>query len=517
MRSSYALAAIQAGRTPVLLCTVWLPDRTVRVATEPVAVVEGDLVWSYEAGLLDVVDFAEEVDYFERSGSGTLQQAGIKLVLPESMGAAGLDDAWLWLMAGEAELAMVWEGQDWGERRVLVPRARISMPNLGLANAALSFTLETAALSDGELIGDPERDMGTDHPALSYSSLDGQQFPTVIGKCYQVPVFKVGPWPATDHSLILCGHKLGSDVGIGNFSLYEDGEAYSAGGTLTLTTGSDSTGTVTYIESDSLGDFDLSEGAFTADFEAGGLPGLGGGAMTRLNEILEYLLSKSGETIDWQRSRAALAFFADWELGLYVDTATPALTLLRDRLLPWMPAFLQRGPNGVFLAHAAPWLQQPTFALIDGQNCDLEQSIAVGDWTKALNHFTLSYFWDGAQGKYAKTKVLSNNHPLCRLSQQLWGLRADSELSCNVCWSDATASKILEARALRSAMPTRKIKGVLDSSLYYLEAGQVGTVESARLGLSRRRCYIRSIQPVALPPEVTLELLPDTAIESGDL
>jgi len=490
----------------------------VRVATKPVAVAEGDFLWSYEAGLLEV-DFAEEVDYFERSGSGTLQQAGIKLVLPESMGAAGLDDAWLWLMAGEAELAMVWEGQDWGQRRVLVPRARISMPNLGIANAALSFTLETAALSDGELIGNAERNMGTDHPDLSYSSLDGQQFPTIIGKCYRIPAFKVGSWPGggTEHSLVLCGHKFGNDVGVGNFTIYEDGEAYSTSGTITLAATEDSTGMVGYLHSDSLADFDSSNGGMTVDVEAGALAGLGGGAMTRLNEILEYLLSKSGETIDWQRSRAALAFFADWELGLYIDAATPALALLRDRLLPWMPAFLQRGPDGVFLAHAAPWLKQPSFTLIDGQNCDLEQSIAVGDWTKVVNHFTLSYFWDGAQGGYTKRKVLSTNHPLCRLSQQLWGVRADSELSCNVCWSDGTASKILEARAVRMAMVTRKIKGILDPSLYYLEAGAVGTVESARLGLSRRRCYIRSIQPVALPPEVTLELLPDTALEAGDL
>lgn len=519
-RSAYAAEALARGETAVLICTLWLQDRVVRVATRPVVVLEGDTVWSYEAGLLEVQEFAEEADYYDLSGVGTLQQAGIKLVLPESVAAAGLDDAWGWLLAGEAELAMVWEGQAWDERRVLVPRARLSMPKLGLANGALSATLETAALSDGELIGDAERDMGTDHPDLSFSSLDGTQFPIIIGKCYRIPGFKVGSWPGggSEHSLILCGHKFGSDVGVGNFTIYEAGTEYTTpGGTITLEVDEDSTGVVGFLHSDSLADFDSAQEDFTVDCTAGALPGLGGYAMIRLDEIVAYLLRKSGETIDWERTRSALAFFSDWELGLYVDTATPALTLLRDRLLPWMPAWLQRGPDGVFLAHAAPWLRQPSFTLIDGQNCDLEQEVSIGDWSKIANHFTLSYFWDSSLGAYTKRKILGANHPLCRLSQQLVGLRAETELSCNACWSDATAAKILEARALRMALPRRKINAILDNELYWLEAGQVGTIESARLGLSRRRCYIRSIQPFSLPPEAVIELLPDTALEAGDL
>ena len=81
----------------------------------------------------------------------------------------------------------------------------------------------------------------------------------------------------------------------------------------------------------------------------------------------------------------------------------------------------------------------------------------------------------------------------------------------------STAAKILEARMQRQALPRCQLSGVLASQLYYLEAGQVGTVESARLGLSARRCYIRSIQPFASPPEVLLELLPDTALDAGEL
>lgn len=515
----------------ITLCTLYLQDRIIRVATRPISVPDADAetTWWYDAGLLKVGDLTEELDAYGLSWVATLQQASVDLVLPDDVVAAAFDNLWNFIGAAQAEIAFVQEGQDWSERRIVVARTIVSMPKMGLANASLSFGMETKPTANGLLIGDPYRDMGDEHPTLGFTLLDGTQYPTVIGRVYRAPAYKIGLYsggghPSTGHPvLLLLGHRVADNVGIPD--LYEDGEAYVPIGALTLNQTSDESGKMLVIDTnnddftDPGGVIGTAQGAFTADYPNGAMPAFRAPQRGARNaaEVIEYLLSASGERIDWATTRPALDFLGDWDLGLLVEEATPAIKLLKDRLLPWLPVALSVCSEGLALVRCAPWLEPLSFHLVDGQNCSIDQSIEYTDQTIVKNNFTLRFYYDGIVGDYTGLTSLGTEHPACRLSQQLFGVRSDDELSCNVCWDERTAKRILDARAMRLALLRRRMRGVLDADLYRLRVGQVGKIESERLGISERRCFIRSLQPATDGLPFSVELLPDTALAAGDI
>lgn len=517
---------VAEGRAPVVLVTLWMADRLVWVASRPITIENADTgeVFSYDAGLLGVQDFAEELNLYELTAQGQIQQASLELILPDSAAAAALDDSsWLYMCAAEAELSVIWEGEDWADRRILVARTILGMPELGLADASLRFSLETVNAVDGALVGDPDRDLGVGiTPTLGYERLNGRTFPMILGRVYGVPLYKIGVWgsPAPTHArALVCGHRTAPLVTASGVVLYEDGTAYTPAGSISLVQATDDDGgAVALLESTDATDFRYSDhpGSLSVDLPNGAWPSRRSpdrGAQS-VGEIVEILLGLSGVRVDWSRSRPALAWLSDWDLGLYVDQPASALSLLRDRILPWIPATLCLSSGGLWIARCMPWQEPPTFELLDGQNCVLDQSVKYTDQTKVKNSFTLRYGYDHSRQDYAKTLTLGGRYPLAELSQRLFGLRQDDELSCNVCWSDATAQKILEARAARSAMPRRTMRGLLEPSLYSLQAGQVGVVSSERLGITQRRCFISRMSPLQQPVPVELELIPETLTSS---
>ena len=523
--NQFAAEGITIGEKPVLLLTIWSSDYVVRIASRPVDVPDSDngTSYFYDAGLLEVEDFAEELDYYEMTSSGTLQQATVKAVLPASQSATALDANWLYLCCMQAEISAIWEGDDYANRRVLVARNTVGSPKLGIADGVLEFSLESIQVVNGAMIGDPGRDMGSEHPTLGYGTLDGTQYPTIIGKVYRIPGYKIGLWDAYVIAVLLvCGHRFSQSAVVSNVVFYDDGESYTPAGTLALVGTTDATGQISIITTDNDDDFKSAElsgthGTITLDLPQGAMPAVRAShrAAKSAAEVVEYLLVKSGVRIDWQRTHTALDWLGDWDLGLYVDEATPALTLLKDRILPWVPAVLSLTSDGLALFRCTPWLLPPQFHFTDGQEVELDQSISYSGYTKCRNSFAMRYFYDSAKQDYTKTLTLGSEHPLAGLSQRMFGIMQDETLSCNTCWSDATAHKILEARASRMAMPRGSVAGILDPRFYDLTAGTVGLLTSERLGITGKPCYIRRIQPMQNPLPVEFEFIPQTFGESA--
>lgn len=504
----------------IQLCTLYLQNRIIRVATKPISVLDADAetTWWYDAGLLKTGDMIEELDAYGLSWVATLQQASIELLLPDDIAAAAFDDLWNFLSSAQAEISFIQEGEDWAERRVVVARTIVGMPKMGLANAVLSFGLEVLPIADGLPVGNFSRDMGEEHPSSTtlWTPLDGIQYPYVIGRVYRAPAYKIGLYGGTLPVLLLLGHRVAANVGLP--SLYEDGATYVPLGTLTLNQTTDASGDILLIETDFL-EFNNLNGSFTVDYANGAMPAIGAPqrAIRNAAEVIEYLLAISGERIDWKITRPALDFLGDWDLGLLVDEAAPAIKLLKDRLLPWLPVALSVCSEGLALVRCAPWLEPISFHLVDGQNCLLDQQIEYTDHSLIKNSFNMRFFYDGVLGDYTGLVSLSGEHPVCRLSQQLYGVRSDEQLSCDVCWDERTGRRILDARAMRMALARRRMSGVLDMNLYRLQVGQVGKIESDRLGIAARRCYIRSLRPATAGLPFEIDLLPDMALAAGDI
>jgi hypothetical protein len=135
--NQFADAAITEGVKPVLLCTLWASDIVVRLANTPTDVpdVLNATTYFYDAGLLEIEDFAEELDFYEMTSAGTIQQSNVKLVLPRSVSAIALDAQGLYLVGMEAEISMIWPGDDYANRRVLVARSIVGRPRFGIENA----------------------------------------------------------------------------------------------------------------------------------------------------------------------------------------------------------------------------------------------------------------------------------------------------------------------------------------------------------------------------------------------
>lgn len=519
--NQFADAAITEGVKPVLLCTLWASDIVVRLANTPTDVpdVLNATTYFYDAGLLEIEDFAEELDFYEMTSAGTIQQSNVKLVLPRSVSAIALDAQGLYLVGMEAEISMIWPGDDYANRRVLVARSIVGRPRFGIENAVLEFGLETVQPTDGAIVGDPARDMGSEHPTLGYGNLEGTQYPTIIGRVYRVPGYKIGLYSgASGPDLLVCGHRMSSASLVTNLAFYDDGEAYTPTGPLSLDQTADASGEITLVETDDADDFKSAElsgthGTITLDLPFGAMRAVRAShrSAKSASEVIEYLLVASGQRIDWPRTYKTLDWFGDWDLGLYVSEAAPSLTLLKDRILPWIPSVLSLTADGLALLACTPWVQPPTFHFTDGQEVSLDQFVEHSDYTKCRNYFVLRYFYDSAKQDYTKTVTLGAAHPLAGLSQRMkWGIMQDETLSCNTCWSDATARKILEARASRMAMPRGKVTGFLDARYGDFEAGAVGLLTSERLGFTAKKVYIRRIQPMQNPIPVEFEFVPLT-------
>ena len=518
MRTSYADSAAMLGEPPVVICTLYTPGFTVRAATRPIQIQDsdGDGPYLYDARLTSVDAIDREVDLFALERA-EIRSMRVTLYISEDYDARTLEAKFYHLAASRCEVALIWEGESWNRRDVVIGRGTVS--GVSMNGGEVTLTTEALPPATGNVIGDPTRDMKTTggYPTLGYTKLQGRQYPTIIGRCYRLPGFKMGSLSATSRGLLLAGHKFVSTTTVDTYQDDDAPTAYVPYVALVVTNGTDAAGDpICYIAGGNSGanfDFQDTQGAFTFDATYGGVQSASGSQVAAVGapEVIGYLLANSGERVDFDKMLRTYALLGGLEIGIYVDKATDALKILRDRVLTVLPLVEEQGAGGMWLRYVDIVTQVPEIDLVEGVQLigaigGMEQ---VSDPDDLYNSFTVNYAYDHATGRFGSSVTFDRtNHPMCALSAQLFGVRAAPDVNVDITWDAATASFIAASRANRLAMPRYATSWDLDPTLYWLQEGTIVSVTSATYGWSRRKAVVRKIRSSANPIRVVLEPVP---------
>lgn len=504
--------AIEAGRTPLAVVTLSGPAGLWRVAGDATEIADAtapDGVLRIEAGLTSLLPFSETFDGYNLESLASLTQVQVSVLLePWPMTNQGTIQAFL---GSRVEVAIVWPGQDWADRRVLLT-GRLQAVRFGNEGEPVSFSAENTPPITSGIVGDDTRDLGEDYPSPhdalgnDLSGLEGRKPPVVLGTAKRIPGYKIGA-DAGLNRLFLCEHELP----IGDITYYEDGVQAAAD---SPQSGTGPGGAFRYLTS--AVHFAAPTGGYTWDAENGGLEGSRNAA-----DVLRLLLRFSGLRVDNARMQRAYSLLRGWEIGLVIDSQAPAIEIIRQRLLPWLPLVEVNGADGLWFAYVDPLDTSQQRALVVGSGIVWRMGeVVVSDMDQIRNSFTLAYNYDSYTQTYTQTMGLGwqtrdststriSYDAMCRASYQLYGDLADDLLECPIVWDRATAGRILRARAQRLSIPRLQITYLYEPALCYdIEMGDVVTLTDPDLGLNGDRAIVREIERTLRAPMLVLETVP---------
>ena len=521
MRYAVADERIAAGGRPVVLVTLYAPGRTFRAASEPVEVpaTDADGPYFYDARLTRAITFSPEADPLGVEAQTILTSTSVEMVLDEDVDPRVSEMAGAWLAASRCEIALIWPGQDWRDRRVILPRGTVSGMELGRAGEPIRFTAEAVLQRRADTVCDPTRDMGDFYPSSSsFGDYDGKLWPVVIGRCYGIPAFKLGDIESgagVTYAIGIAGHTFATTtVSAAGIVVYQDGAAYTPVGTLSGVNSTDSDGgAVFWVQSTSNSDFDAAWPAATVDCVAGGVSAVRGqGAALNGDGVVAWLLAQTGATVDWARCEAALEHLRGWDIGVYVDGAPDALAILRDRVLRWLPLLEVQGTNGIAVDYLDPFRGTPERDLVVGPHLidRIGNLTQLSDPDDVINEVTMEYAYDHYRGEYTRRITIgAAENARAKHSQQApqYGVRAKS-LSCNIVWDSATAARIAHWMIDRLALPRWGHRYLYEPDLYDLRENQLVRLTDDDMGVSGRRAVLRRVSPQLSPPECLIEILP---------
>lgn len=521
MRTTAAERATSGGRLPITLVTLSMADgRYIRVASEPVTVSVGALgsvePLVYEPLLASVDEFEEELDVFALDGVGSLTQASIDFVTTEAL--LRLQNEWHAFLGARVEVAMIWRGDVWEDRTVILDAGAIQNAQIGHeVGQATTISVETAPPAVGASIGEADRRVSDDWPdpllgspsGLAMTSLEGCYYQWVLGKPYRVPGYKIGANGGATSLLLLAGHQFPRSGASYQITVYEDGTSVGA-----FTVVNDTVNGLDYAYVASGADFDspdggAPDGSYTYAPTYGGMVSANDITTSAVSagDVLEKLLRLSGVKVDWTRMQPALARLSSWVLGVYGDEPANCLEVIRDTILPYAPLVEINGGEGLWFAYMDPVNDPIEADLVFGQHLvDLVGRVESSDVDAIENEFSIEYAYDPFTKEYTSSLTLgADNSTLCYLSQQLYGVRSASLISCDVTGDDATAMRILQQRAGRLALPRRIATYHAAADMYWLRAGmKVSLTDEARSFTSQEAVVTRvsrSMRPMRIRVE----------------
>lgn len=432
-----------------------------------------------------------EIDPFALSGETSLTQAQVSFVLPDSLIAAAGD--YRQIGAATAELSRVWPGEDWQDRVSLLVGTRLAGVTLGLAGEPSTLTLEAARAATSAMIGDATRTIGADFPAPldtsgdDLSSLEGVQYPAVHGAPYTSQGFKVGEVGGDGYDrVVIAGHHFADT---GTVEAFSDGASL---GTFTVYNSTVGTHKYAYIRSSTVGVFDSTSGAITVKPARGGIAGINGtSAAKSLGDLAEYWLSLSGLTVDWARTRQALAYLQSWQGGVYLDSATPAIDAVRDYVIAVAPVIELQSAAGLWLYVADLDIAPTRGTLTAGQELiGRVGGVKLSELEQVRNTVTVRYALDEYTGEFTGAETVNaDNESSAYVSTQLYGELAHETVDAPMVGDAGNARRVGRAIIRRRATQRRTISYVV-ADWVDLDVGEVYTVVDEAMAIDRRAVVV---------------------------
>ena len=517
-RTTTSEAATRSSLDRAMLVTIAFPDLVLRLADRAISVpwstsADGEPLFFY-SGLLDVPEIEQAIDRF---GGGAVSSLSLSLSFSgDTIDVAGLMSTDRWPQAARVEVALVWPDQDFTARTVVLADARCSRFAAYPDSGAVSMEVAREDEAESAYIGDDTNTIGSLTsllPTYDQGLLDATMSPQVLGRVRHVPAIRLHYNTIHDY-LLIAGHPIDSTQSI---TIEEDGQAISAGATtydappivaatntkIEGNKGSGSVGGATW-DPDAVSDPTHFPGGLTVSVMTGKRDR--GRTILGLGRLLEYLLRQSGVPVDWGRMRRAIRMGDGWDVGLYVDKQVQALELVRSRLLPTSPLTEQRSENGIWYAWADPTNERPAAHLVEGQHWHRSgprTSVAID----ARNDFTMRFRYHYYYERYMSVARINRyNSAVCAHSWSTFGTRPAEPIEATHIYRPATAWASLRWIARQRALPRSTVEGLLDPSLYWLDAGDPILLTDAALGIDARLAVVAS-RNTANPAACTFEII----------
>ena len=519
MKNTEADTAVQAGELPTWVLELTAPDgRRFLFSTAAISLPSRSSLQPtplQPIPLLSGVDeFVEELDLYTLDGVGSLTQVRLALAWHESI--AALQGDWMHFSASTAELSLIWGGQDWEDRFVLLASGTLQGIQFGVAGEATRIVVEATPPRLSATVGDDTQDLGTDFPAPllddlggTMSDLTGRKYQRVYGDPDSVPGYKVGVFTGKNR-LVLAGHHFAD---LSAVSIYEDGALFG-----TMVPVNHANG-YCYVEHAT--QFRSTQGAYTYSATAGGIAADDGMDRAALGAdgVLRKLLAESDLVVDAERMEVTYQLLCEWRIGFWLDKEATAISTIRDKIAGTVPIIEMNSGQGIWYAYSNPWSAPIEAELIVGQNLlGRVGQMGVSDLEAIENQLTMNHSFEVFSTTYLGTETRDpDTSTLCYLSDQLYGVRATDPVDSKSIHDAATAQRCLNHRLNRNALPRRQVVYQAARDVYWLRAGMVVAITDDDLGITRQRAAIRSVSRAHNPFHVAVDLVDRTPVSRLDL
>ncbi len=526
------------------LLRITLRGRDYRFSTRPIDVAWGSKSLRFSGGLTPL-SFLDAVA--PPGGVATEQSVQIELNFTRDTAAgwASLAAADLDLGDAQAELSMHLVGDDYSARKVVLS-GPIESSQYGALNEPVRLGLSEAPWRgnpgqvprDSEIVGSATWDTS----GYKIAENAGKQFYPIIvgapgwrnpttGNSYPaVPALVVkidsGGSNLTNPAVVVIGGGVLRCAGSASVKLSNRTTGFISSA-LTPTVGKDDRNQVVTQISATNADVPISDGdeiwAHFLNPLLGGLSDNQGKALRGADEVIRWMLDRSGARVNTRALRAGLRGVRSYRLDFAINSSVDPISWLLDALLPFLPLASSIGPDGFELARF------PYDATRADSTWTLDLSRTTGERlgdvqrsapSRVLNHLAVEYAPGGPEGylgrfAYVPSKRIDQTdrevHPYSRASASRFGEREGNPIISDVFVDSASARRSLDWMIRWLSQTHETVTYQLPQEFQGVPLLSVGQVTDTDIGWSNRLCVALSVLRREGPTELTVMTLPDWA------
>lgn len=243
------------------------------------------------------------------------------------------------------------------------------------------------------------------------------------------------------------------------------------------------------------------------DQGGGGIKGEDGTALTRVGEVIEWMVRKSSLLGDWSRLRLARRWLDQLKIDTYADIAgMRPWEFLRQVVLPLFPVSMISGPSGVYPVvwrlHAER--HNRLARLVEGINCWRVSKAEPADLTP-VSEVQVSFAQSDESGDALAQLVWSGDPhrtigqdgvSTCARSRQAWLRHGDAGVApvdAGAVWDRFTATRIAAWQIAAGWAPYDVVEFNVEAHLAGLEPGDFITITDVDLDYDERRAWVQAV------------------------